>query len=328
MDDTPLSIRSYRSYKTQKQSLIKFHPMKKKNIIYSDDEEDDEEEDNDIILLTSSDDEIQNTSTMKSEQKVPFQEMIDIFLNNISSDIQVSVIEKNNNIINNISKQISKYKTNNINRYLITLENLNTIISKYHECLNDGIINGYISILLQKNVSTNYCRLDSLTYNNIVLKNFKQRKTKTSEQDIVKRLSSINDGYDGIIIPIIENNDHWTLIFVDILKGEIHYYNSMYVSHTKANDHLIIASRMTKFLNKHNMLKKTDVLKANDMSFIFVNHAKTVPQQMDATNCGVYVIFFVQCILEKRNITKTMNISINDIRQKIFDDIFLDIMNF
>lgn len=212
------------------------------------------------------------------------------------------------------------------NQFILKPENLITIISKEEECLNDEIINGYIHILLKKYNKTTYVALDSLLYP-IIMANFSTHKKSESNQKMRELLSSVNNTHDAIIIPVIEGNNHWTLIFIDIVNGEIHYYNSMYISHKKSLDQLTIASRMAEFLYTSKMMKQTPKLKRNESSFILVNHGKTVPQQDDGTNCGIYMLFFIDCILQGREIYKTMNVDPRKERQMIFDDLFSDVID-
>lgn len=224
-----------------------------------------------------------------------------------------------------IDEKIKLYKQGP-NHFIMKPENLITIISKREECLNDDIINGYIRILLKKHNKNTYVALDSLLYP-VIMVNFRTDEKSESNKKMRELLSSVNNTHDAIIIPVIEGNNHWTLIFIDIVNGEIHYYNSMYVSHTNSLDQLTIASRMAEFLYMSKMMKQTPKLKRNESSFILVNHGKTVPQQDDGTNCGIYMLFFIDCILQGREIYKTMGVDPRKERQMIFDDLFSDVID-
>ncbi len=101
---------------------------------------------------------------------------------------------------------------------------------------------------------------------------------------------------------------HWALFFVSIVSKEIYYIDPV---GTLEEDLDEIANKFILFAATNKYLKNIQFVKK------YINHQK----QVDSYNCGVYVCYFFQLLIN-RNLNAFQNtISIDDYRKTIFKQI-------
>ena len=104
------------------------------------------------------------------------------------------------------------------------------------------------------------------------------------------------------------NANHWALFFVSVISREIYYIDPIGTSETELDN---IANKFVELVTSKKYLKNKEFTK------ILVNHQK----QNDSFNCGVYVCYFFELLINRNIAGFNINIDINNFRRKILETI-------
>ena len=141
-----------------------------------------------------------------------------------------------------------------------------------------------------------YC-LDTFFYTNIEKK--KHESLLNWCDDLFK--------YEYCIVPIFtpgEKIGHWTLLFIDINKKSINYYDSLVFKNKERGN--ICIDLMKNYLN----LKYKNKIYFNDW---FSETVSNLPQQNNFIDCGLYMCQYAKSLLYSRDMSQLPN---NEISKK------------
>jgi len=166
--------------------------------------------------------------------------------------------------------------------------------------LNDEVINFYFSLLAQRNdrlreekgwpkchfMSTFFfSKLIGGSFAGEVAYNYANVKRWTKKVDVFSM--------DLLLIPVNLGNLHWALLTIDLAKTCINYYDSLGGSGT----HVINA--LGRWLEDESRAKRGVALDTSHCGANFWtrrSHGKTIPQQNNMSDCGVFTCEFAQTL--------------------------------
>ncbi|XP_026852976.2 sentrin-specific protease 5 isoform X2 [Electrophorus electricus] len=208
-----------------------------------------------------------------------------------------------------ISTEVMKYKSGlacapmnffkvTYNKHILALDDLATLDDQ--NWVNDQIINMYGELIME---TTNHKIhfFNSFFYRQLVAKGYEGVKRWTKKVDLFsKRL---------LLVPV-HLEIHWSLITVDVSKQNINFYDSQGILFKFAVDNIlkyILAEAKEK--------KQTAFQKGWKMT---VN--KTIPQQKNDNDCGVFVLEYCKCLAFKEPLLFTQE-DMPKVRKRIYKEL-------
>lgn len=134
--------------------------------------------------------------------------------------------------------------------------------------LNDQVINRYLELLVNRSQGK-VAYLNTFFYSSYIQHGYQRVARWTNKIDVFSK--------NKILVPLHENENHWTLIGVNLRKKKIYYFDSFH--HPK---------ELTWFLNylEEEYMTKTNK-KLNLDKWVVIN--KSGPLQSNQHDCGVFV---------------------------------------
>ena len=157
--------------------------------------------------------------------------------------------------------------------------------------LNDEIINAYMKVLTINNEKS--LAFSSFFFTVLLRDNddYQYDSVKDWGQDIFAK--------DHILVPVNIQNMHWALLSVSIPKKCISYYDSLGASGSEYLD-AMLHYLQDKANDGNNIEFKKEEWSLQD-------HRKTIPQQLNGYDCGVFVCVFGYFILNNLPLTFTQD---------------------
>lgn len=101
------------------------------------------------------------------------------------------------------------------------------------------------------------------------------------------------DDIKFIIIPLFVNNNHWTLVILDLETQSIYHLDPGHSGVTES----FVFQKIKKFFTTRDRIHKTDKLNIRKWKMIQLHG---YPKQNDSINCGIYVLYYI-LVLSKTN---------------------------
>ncbi|KAJ3210075.1 hypothetical protein HDU67_005674 [Dinochytrium kinnereticum] len=164
--------------------------------------------------------------------------------------------------------------------------------------LDDEAINGYLSLLAKNHPEVKF--MSTFFYPSLL----GPKLRKSYSYDAVSKWTRKSPlgvfGYRRVMIPINQNNSHWSLIHIDMESQTIEYYDSLGAARfgAQAISHIKRYLR-DEFEDKVSKEKEKEVPDFDSWNPILTS----VPRQQDGGSCGVFVCYYCQCKAENRKVT-------------------------
>ncbi|XP_076632231.1 uncharacterized protein LOC143347168 [Colletes latitarsis] len=156
--------------------------------------------------------------------------------------------------------------------------------------LNDEVINFYMNLLIDRSTNNKYPKVHAMNtffYPKLISGGHSSLKRWTRKIDIFAQ--------DLIVIPI-HLGIHWCMSVIDFRDKTIRYYDSMGGNNSKC----LLALRQ--YLEDESLDKKKQTYNTNNWKLECV---KTIPHQMNGSDCGVFSCMFAEYICANKKITFT-----------------------
>ncbi len=171
--------------------------------------------------------------------------------------------------------------------YSITREKLSCLQSR--TWLNDEVINFYTNILdeydeFRHGRNKKFCYFSTFFYGSLTESgslNFADADKHTRKVDLFRR--------SKLFIPINIGNYHWVLVVVSWPERHITFYDSQY----EVGNGLLFCGNILKWI-EHYVHEKKSTFNAGDWSIF--EGAKGIPQQDNGSDCGVFVLMYMDFI--------------------------------
>ncbi|XP_076879486.1 sentrin-specific protease 5 [Brachyhypopomus gauderio] len=207
-----------------------------------------------------------------------------------------------------ISTEVMKYKSGlacapmtfrvTYNKHILALEDLTTLDDQ--NWVNDQIINMYGELIME---TTNHKIhfFNSFFYKQLVAKGYEGVKRWTKKVDLFsKRL---------LLIPL-HLEIHWSLITVDISKQNINFYDSQGILFKFAVDNIL----------KYILAEAKEKKQAAFQKGWKMTVNKTIPQQKNDNDCGVFVLEYCKCLAFKEPLLFTQD-DMPKVRKRIYKEL-------
>ncbi|KAA0712511.1 Sentrin-specific protease 5 [Triplophysa tibetana] len=184
-----------------------------------------------------------------------------------------------------VTAEVAKYKAGlacapmhffqvTYNKHTLTLDDLSTLDDQ--NWVNDQVINMYGELIMEA-TSHKVHFFNSFFYRQFVAKGYEGVKRWTKKVDLFSKKL--------ILIPL-HLEIHWSLIAVDVSKQNINFYDSQGILFKFAVDHVL------KYILAEAKEKKQLAFQKGWKMVI----NKTIPQQKNDNDCGVFVLEYCKCL--------------------------------
>ncbi|KAG5851411.1 hypothetical protein ANANG_G00093090 [Anguilla anguilla] len=181
------------------------------------------------------------------------------------------------------------------NKHTLTLEDLSTLDDQ--NWVNDQVINMYGELIVEAaNQKVHF--FNSFFHRQLVAKGYEGVKRWTKKVDLFTK--------SLLLIPI-HLEIHWSLITVDVTNQNIHFYDSQGIMFKYAVENIlkyILAEAKDK---KHTAYQKGWKMIVN----------KSIPQQKNDSDCGVFVLEYCKCLALKQPLQFTQE-DMPKVRKRIY----------
>ncbi|KAM4626874.1 sentrin-specific protease 2 [Discoglossus pictus] len=183
----------------------------------------------------------------------------------------------------------------------ITRQDFWTLKNKHW--LNDEIINFYMNLLVKRNKENGFPKLH-------VFSTFFYPKLLSGGYQAVRRWTKDVHLFEKDIILVPVHLDvHWSLLVCDLRKKTIKYYDSI------GREGYSICQEFLKYLQEEHKAKRNQSLD-NTRWKLHSMKPQEIPQQMNGSDCGVFVCKYADYISQDKPITFTQS-HMPDFRQKM-----------
>lgn len=233
--------------------------------------------------------------------------------------IQLSLIENTNSkivfsetVVENIFSCIHKLIWEKPNKIITTKYNIDLFRSEFEllnweqpQCINDKIINIYMGLINERSKNN-----DMLPKTHAFQTFFMTKLINGQNERLNTETKNINIfNYEYLIFPVHRLN-HWTLMFANMTKKEIKFYDPL----GKSCEGLKI--KLREYLsNKHMELYGTTLT-----GWKFEN--KTGPLQENNKDCGIFIMTFAEILSSNRQPSVFGQRNIKNFRQKIMHELY------
>ncbi|XP_035270880.1 uncharacterized protein LOC118225905 [Anguilla anguilla] len=184
------------------------------------------------------------------------------------------------------------------NKHTLTLEDLSTLDDQ--NWVNDQVINMYGELIVEAaNQKVHF--FNSFFHRQLVAKGYEGVKRWTKKVDLFTK--------SLLLIPI-HLEIHWSLITVDVTNQNIHFYDSQGIMFKYAVENIlkyILAEAKDK---KHTAYQKGWKMIVN----------KSIPQQKNDSDCGVFVLEYCKCLALKQPLQFTQE-DMPKVRKRIYKEL-------
>ncbi|XP_053568827.1 sentrin-specific protease 2 [Bombina bombina] len=183
----------------------------------------------------------------------------------------------------------------------ITRQDFWTLKNKHW--LNDEIINFYVSLLVERSKQNGLPKLHSFS-------TFFYQKLLSGGYQAVRRWTKcVNLFEKDIILLPVHLDVHWSLLVCDLRKKTIKYYDSV------GQDGYSICEEFLKYLQEESKVKRNLSLNVAKWKLHSMKPHE-IPQQMNGSDCGVFVCKYADYISRDKPITFTQS-NMPEFRQKM-----------
>ncbi|NXH17039.1 SENP2 protease, partial [Bucco capensis] len=172
----------------------------------------------------------------------------------------------------------------------VTREDIRTLRDR--AWLNDEVINFYMNLLMERNKKDGYPAVyafNSFFYPKLTSGGYSAVKRWTRNVDLFKR--------DLIFVPI-HLRVHWALVVIDLRRKNIKYYDSM------AQNGNNICQILFQYLKEESLAKRNLDLSSSEWT-LHSMESHEIPQQMNGSDCGVFMCKYADFIARDKPITFT-----------------------
>lgn len=208
-----------------------------------------------------------------------------LFFDNMAINIPEYYFLFNNTVKLNVSWESAKGPQ----CYMLSIADFKTL--QNDNCLSDGIIEISQKLLLKRFCNKNIILLST----NDSRKLFMDGTMRVQAAKLYARIEHILS-HNIIIAPILKQN-HYTLVVVDFNKQTFYYYNSAIreISEEQKKHRELLMS----FKQALDFYKKNGVSYSHNVSGTWKQNTDYGQQQVDATNCGIFVLHNAECHLKE-----------------------------
>ncbi|XP_040468370.1 sentrin-specific protease 2 [Falco naumanni] len=174
----------------------------------------------------------------------------------------------------------------------VTREDIHTL--KHLHWLNDEVINFYMTLLMERNKKEGYPAVHAFStffYPKLISGGYKAVRRWTRAVDLFKQ--------DLILVPI-HLRVHWALVVIDVRKKTIRYFDSM------AQKGDTICERLFQYLQEESREKRNLELTFSEWT-LYSMGSHEIPQQLNGSDCGVFMCQYADCISRDKPITFTQD---------------------
>ncbi|KAG9351215.1 hypothetical protein JZ751_025106 [Albula glossodonta] len=184
------------------------------------------------------------------------------------------------------------------NKHTLTLEDLSTLDDQ--NWVNDQVINMYGELIMEA-VNHKVHFFNSFFHRQLVAKGYEGVKRWTKKVDLFTK--------SLLLIPI-HLEIHWSLITVDITNQNIHFYDSQGIMFKYAVENIL------KYILAEAKEKQNTVYQKGWK--MIVN--KSIPQQKNDSDCGVFVLEYCKCLALKEPLQFTQE-DMPKVRKRIYKEL-------
>ncbi|XP_042651756.1 sentrin-specific protease 2 isoform X2 [Tyto alba] len=174
----------------------------------------------------------------------------------------------------------------------VTREDIRTLRSL--RWLNDEVINFYMCLLVERNKKEGYPAVHAFStffYTKLISEGYKAVRRWTRGVDLFKQ--------DLILVPI-HLRVHWALVVIDVRKKTIKYFDSMGQKGDK------ICEALFQYLQEESREKRNLELTVSEWT-LHSMESREIPQQLNGSDCGVFMCKYADYISRDKPITFTEN---------------------
>ncbi|XP_067158211.1 sentrin-specific protease 2-like isoform X2 [Apteryx mantelli] len=174
----------------------------------------------------------------------------------------------------------------------VTREDIHTLRNLHW--LNDEIINFYMNLLVERNKKERYPALYAFStffYPKLISGGYKAVKRWTRGVDLFKQ--------DLILVPI-HLRVHWALAVIDVRRKSIKYFDSVGQKGDK------ICETLIRYLQEESKEKRNLELSLSEW-ILRSMESHEIPQQLNGSDCGVFMCKYADYISRDKPITFTQN---------------------
>lgn len=174
----------------------------------------------------------------------------------------------------------------------VTREDIQTL--RNLRWLNDEVINFYMSLLVERNKKEGYPAVHAFStffYPKLISGGYKAVRRWTRGVDLFKQ--------DLILVPI-HLRVHWALVVIDVRKTTVKYFDSMGQKGDK------ICEALFQYLQEESREKRNLELTFSEWT-LHSMESHEIPQQLNGSDCGVFMCKYADYISRDKPITFTQN---------------------
>ncbi|XP_023699569.2 uncharacterized protein [Paramormyrops kingsleyae] len=184
------------------------------------------------------------------------------------------------------------------NKHTLTLEDLSTLDDQ--NWVNDQVINMYGELIMDA-VNQKVHFFNSFFHRQLVAKGYEGVKRWTKKVDLFSK--------SLLLIPI-HLEIHWSLITVDICNQQINFYDSQGITFKHVVDNIL------RYILAEAKEKKCAVYQKGWKMII----NKSIPQQKNDSDCGVFVLEYCKCLAMKEPLQFTQE-DMPKVRKRIYKEL-------
>ncbi|KAI8852196.1 hypothetical protein BC829DRAFT_440920 [Chytridium lagenaria] len=215
-------------------------------------------------------------------------------INSLIPDDQLHM-KKFSELIATIPQTLASHAFAEIDGVPIRLGLLQSIVTP-SAWLNDEAINGYFSLLSRKHPDVKF--MSTFFYTSLMGSARRKVYNYEAVSKWTRKLTPMGIfGYSRVIIPINQNNSHWSMIHIDMIAHTIEYYDSLGGARfgKTAIAHIQRYLR-DEFMDKVPQVDPTlQVPNFDEWVVIFTSQ----PRQHDGGSCGVFISCYAQSMAER-----------------------------
>ncbi|XP_033920224.1 sentrin-specific protease 2 isoform X2 [Melopsittacus undulatus] len=174
----------------------------------------------------------------------------------------------------------------------VTREDIHTLKSLHW--LNDEVINFYMTLLVERSKKEGYPAVHAFStffYSKLISGGYRAVRRWTKDVDLFKQ--------DLILVPI-HLKVHWALAVIDVRKKTIKYFDSAAQRGNK------ICETLFRYLQEESQAKRNLDLTFSEWT-LHSMESHEIPQQLNGSDCGVFVCKYADYISRDKPITFTQN---------------------
>ncbi|XP_010149139.1 PREDICTED: sentrin-specific protease 2-like, partial [Eurypyga helias] len=174
----------------------------------------------------------------------------------------------------------------------VTRADIHTLRSR--RWLNDEVINFYMSLLVERNKKNGYPAVHAFStffYPKLISGGYNNVRRWTRGVDLFKM--------DLILVPV-HLETHWTLVVIDVKEKTVRYFDSA------GQDGDSICQTLLQYLKQESQEKRNLELISSEWT-IHSMQPHEIPQQMNGSDCGVFVCKYADFISQEKPMTFTQS---------------------